>query len=75
WWGSLWADRLTESSFGDRAVEVGLATRRDLDRLATAWLRWADSDAGWFLIPHGEIVCWQEAAKEATPATDGTAPA
>jgi SAM-dependent methyltransferase len=57
WWGTLWAERLTESSFGDRAVEQGLATRQDLDRLAGAWRRWAASDDGWFLIPHGEILC------------------
>jgi len=57
WWGSLWAQRLTESPFGERAVEHGLATRADLERLARAWLRWADSEDGWFLIPHGEILC------------------
>jgi SAM-dependent methyltransferase len=57
WWGSLWAERLTESPFGDRAVEHGLATRQDLERLADAWLRWAASDDGWFLIPHGEVLC------------------
>ena len=56
WWGGLWAERLTESPFGDRAVEHGLATRSDLGRLADAWLRWAASDDGWFLIPHGEIL-------------------
>jgi SAM-dependent methyltransferase len=56
WWGTLWAQRLTESPFGDRAVEHGLATRADLERLARAWLRWADSEDGWFLIPHGEIL-------------------
>jgi SAM-dependent methyltransferase len=57
WWGTLWAQRLTESPFGDRAVEHGLATRADLERLARAWLRWADSEDGWFGIPHGEVVC------------------
>ena len=57
WWGTTWAARLTESPFGDRAVERGLATRRDLNRLAAAWLRWAASDDGWFLVPHGEILC------------------
>jgi len=68
WWGSLWAERLTQSSFGDRAVEQGLATRKDLDRLANAWLRWAASEAGWFLIPHGEIICWPVLAMQGTPA-------
>ncbi len=57
WWGGLWAERLTESPFGERAVEHGLATRSDLNRLAAAWLRWAASEDGWFLIPHGEILC------------------
>jgi hypothetical protein len=56
WWGTMWAERLTESPFGDRTVERGLATRQDLRRLADAWLRWAASDDGWFLIPHGEIL-------------------
>ena len=54
--GQLWAERLTESPFRDRAVEQGLATRQDLERLAGAWRRWAASDDGWFLVPHGEIL-------------------
>ena len=57
WWGNSWAERLTESPFGDRAVEQGRATREDLERLAQAWLRWADSEDGWFTIPHGEVLC------------------
>ena len=57
WWGDSWADRLTKSPFGDRAVEHGLATRQDLARLAEGWRRWAASEDGWFLIPHGEILC------------------
>ena len=36
--------------------EHGLATRPDLERLARAWLRFADSEDGWFLIPHGEVL-------------------
>jgi len=57
WWGTSWADRLTKSSFGDQAVEHGLATREDLERLAGAWRRWAASEDAWFLIPSGEILC------------------
>ena len=34
WWGNSWAERLTDSPFGERAVEHGLATRDDLERLA-----------------------------------------
>jgi SAM-dependent methyltransferase len=57
WWGTSWAERLTESPFGDRAVEHGLATRAGLERLAQAWRRWAASEDGWLFIPHGEILC------------------
>jgi len=57
WWGNLWAERLTHSSFGHQAVRSGLAERADLERLATAWRRWASNDDGWFLVPHGEILC------------------
>jgi hypothetical protein len=57
WWGGLWADRLTQSDFGEHAVGNGLATRADLRRLASAWHRWVTSEDGWFLIPHGEIIC------------------
>jgi SAM-dependent methyltransferase len=57
WWGASWADRLTQSPFGDRAVEHGLATRSDLERLAEGWHRWAAAGDAWFCIPHGEILC------------------
>jgi SAM-dependent methyltransferase len=57
WWGASWAERLTDSPFGDRAVEHGLATRADLERLADGWRQWAASEDGWFVIPHGEILC------------------
>lgn len=57
WWGPAWAERLTASPFGERAIEHGFATRADLERLARAWLRWAASDDGWFCIPHGEVLC------------------
>jgi len=57
WWGTSWADRLTQSPFGERAVEHGLATRADLERLAQAWRRWAASEDGWILVPSGEILC------------------
>ena len=32
WWGTSWAERLTTSPFGDRAVEHGLATRDEPPR-------------------------------------------
>lgn len=29
----------------------------DLRELASAWHRWAASTDGWFMAPHGEILC------------------
>jgi SAM-dependent methyltransferase len=57
WWGELWAERVTESTFADQALRHRLADRDDLERLARAWRRWAASDDGSFFIPHGEILC------------------
>lgn len=56
WWGDMWADRVTESAFARQAVDRGLATRDELDRLAHGWRTWARCDDGWFVVPHGEIV-------------------
>jgi ubiquinone/menaquinone biosynthesis C-methylase UbiE len=57
WWGDLWAERLTRSTFAHQALHHGLASEQDLERLAHAWRRWASSDEGMFVIPHGEILC------------------
>jgi SAM-dependent methyltransferase len=57
WWGGLWAERVVASSFATQAVESGLSTRDELSAIATAWRRWSDSEDGWFLVPHGEILC------------------
>src|SRR5690242_5010960 len=54
--GRAGGGRPAESPVGGRAVEHGLATREDLARLAKGWLRWADSEDAWLLIPHGEIL-------------------
>ncbi|MDQ1468362.1 MAG: hypothetical protein QOH10_2777, partial [Actinomycetota bacterium] len=57
WWGGLWADRVTVSALGDQAVDLGLATRSDLDALADSWHRWTADPDGWFAVLHGEILC------------------
>jgi SAM-dependent methyltransferase len=57
WWGSLWADRITGSAIADRAVELGMATPDDLQRMAGAWRRWAGDPSGWFAVLHGEVLC------------------
>jgi SAM-dependent methyltransferase len=56
WWSELWAERITKTALADRAVELGLATRDDLDELAAAWRRWGAHDDAWFALVNGEIL-------------------
>jgi SAM-dependent methyltransferase len=57
WWGDLWADRMTESRLGLRAVELGFVGLDELREIATAWHRWSVHPDGWFGLLHGEILC------------------
>ena len=57
WWGGMWADRVVGSAIGERAIELGLAGRDDLRRLAAGWRTWAAAEDGWFGVLHGEIRC------------------
>jgi len=56
WWGSLWADRIRDSALADQAIERDLASRSDLDEIATAWLEWAAHKDAWFTVSHGEVI-------------------
>ncbi|GAA3364806.1 methyltransferase domain-containing protein [Saccharopolyspora gregorii] len=57
WWGGLWADRVRNSAFATQAVERGLATGAELERLSAGWREWIDADAAWFAVLNGEIRC------------------
>lgn len=57
WWGGLWADRIVESALARQLTSSGMATDADLRRISDAWRRWADEGDGWYLVPHGEILC------------------
>ena len=56
WWGGLWADRVRYSRFAEQAVEYGLSDADELQAIAEAFLRWADSHDAVFVIPHVEIL-------------------
>jgi SAM-dependent methyltransferase len=56
WWGDLWADRVVSSAFAEQALASGAACRRDLDRIAAGWRRWAAAEDGWMSVPHGEVL-------------------
>ena len=55
WQSQTWAQRCL-TSFGPRAVELGLADRADLEAMAQAWLQWGDSEDAWFVGVHGEVL-------------------
>ncbi|MEV4318797.1 methyltransferase domain-containing protein [Actinocrispum sp. NPDC049592] len=57
WWGGLWADRILHSAIAGQAVEYGLATQADLERISAAWRDWSAAEDGWFVVLHGEILC------------------
>ena len=57
WWGSLWADRVTGSSFATHALDAGLSDPDELARIADAWRHWAGQPDGWFIVPSGEVLC------------------
>jgi ubiquinone/menaquinone biosynthesis C-methylase UbiE len=56
WWGGLWADRVRLSRFAEQAVAYGLSDADELERLAQAFLSWAASPDGVFVVPHVEIL-------------------
>lgn len=57
WWGGTWADRVQTSSLADQALSRGLATSAELADMAAGWLEWAKDPNGWFVVPHGQLLC------------------
>lgn len=56
WWGDVWARRVTESAYRDQALERGLLSETELDRVAAAWRDWSADPDAWFAVPHGELL-------------------
>ena len=56
WWADLWAERTVASSFGEQAVEYGIAGADELAEIAAAWRRWARHPDAVFLVVHGELI-------------------
>jgi SAM-dependent methyltransferase len=56
WWGGLWADRVLYSRFAEQAVAYGLSDIEELESIARAFVNWAGSPDGVFVVPHTEIL-------------------
>jgi 2-polyprenyl-3-methyl-5-hydroxy-6-metoxy-1,4-benzoquinol methylase len=56
YWAGTWATRTTSSAVADRAIELGVASREELEECAQAWRDWAAADDGWFAVLHGEVL-------------------
>lgn len=57
WWGGMWADRILQSALSTQLERDGLADRAQLQQISDAWRAWASDGDGWYLVPHGEILC------------------
>ncbi|MDA8047637.1 MAG: methyltransferase domain-containing protein [Actinomycetota bacterium] len=56
WWAGLWADRTTSSTFGDQAIDYGLATRAELQTIAEGWREWATQAGALFVVVNMEVM-------------------
>ncbi len=56
WQARVWGDRVLHSAFAEQALDYGLATQEELERISAGWHRWGSTDDGWFLIPNGEVI-------------------
>jgi ubiquinone/menaquinone biosynthesis C-methylase UbiE len=56
WWGNLWADRTTSSTFGEQALAYGLSDRDELEAIAAAFRGWADQPDGVFVVVNVEVL-------------------
>jgi ubiquinone/menaquinone biosynthesis C-methylase UbiE len=56
WWGGVWARRTLESTFATQALQRGLATRDELDRISDAWRAWSTHPDAWFAMTHAEVL-------------------
>ncbi len=55
-WGGTWSRRCVDSGFASQAVRYGLASRGDLEEMAQAWSRWAETPDGVFVVVHVEVM-------------------
>ena len=58
-WGETYAERTVHSNIADRALELGLATRQQLEEMAAGWRGWGCDPDAYFCHSHTELIGWK----------------
>jgi ubiquinone/menaquinone biosynthesis C-methylase UbiE len=58
-WGDTYAERTLHSNIADRALELGITTRSELEDIAAAWRAWGRDPDAYFCFAHTEVVAWK----------------
>lgn len=63
-WGEIWAERTFNSGFATKAVELGLSTKDELERISKAWSEWGKKEDAWMGYVQGDLIAWKEEKAE-----------
>ncbi|KAL2001928.1 hypothetical protein VTN02DRAFT_986 [Thermoascus thermophilus] len=59
WWSGVWMERVVSEAFVTGAVEAGVVEGKgELEEIRDAWREWGMCEGAWFVVEHGEVVCW-----------------
>ncbi|GAA5843424.1 hypothetical protein JCM11251_002474 [Rhodosporidiobolus azoricus] len=59
-WGEMLAERTVKTGFADKVVELGLASKDELEQIAEAWRDWTRKEDAWFGYLQGDLIAWKE---------------
>ena len=56
WWGNQWAERVLHSNIATRALEYGIATHVELERISKAWSAWVNAPGALWTFTHVAVI-------------------
>jgi acyl-coenzyme A synthetase/AMP-(fatty) acid ligase len=65
-WAEAYAEAMSQSSFAEKTLEYGLATRSDLAGIAAGWRSWSRNADAFFCFSQTEVVAWNVDETHAT---------
>ena len=54
WWGDQWSQRILESDIATKALEYGIATKRELEAISRGWQEWKNAPGSLSCFTHFE---------------------